>query len=104
MDRMNRWRLIVAASVVAALTVIALANLPWAQPMTWPSRPVLTGWHSDAPPWRVNAAPPIEGLAAEGVGLLANYLLAVVIVFVLPPRAAWPNRCVRAGGFSSGLS
>jgi len=95
---MNRWRWIVAASVVAALAVIALSNLPWARPLTWPSRPVLTGWHSEVPPWRVNAAPPIEGLAAEGVGLLANYLLAVVMVFVLPRRVRRMAELLRPGG------
>ena len=95
---MNRWRLIVAASVVAALAVIALASMPWAQPMAWPSRPVLTGWHSEVPAWRLGAPQPIEGLAAEGVGLLANYLLAIVLVFVLPRRVRRMAESLRPGG------
>jgi hypothetical protein len=96
---MNRWRLIVAVCVVAALAVIALANLPWAKPLTWPSRPVLTGWHSEVPAWRLGApAQPIEGLAAEGVGLLANYLLGVVMVFVLPRRVRRMAESLRPGG------
>ena len=95
---MNRWRLIVAASVVAALVVIALASLPWAQSMTWPPRPVLTGWHSEVAAWRAGAPAPIEGLAAEGVGLLANFLLAVVMVFVLPRRVRRMAESLRPGG------
>lgn len=95
---MNRWRLIVVASVVTALAVIALASLPWAQPLTWPPRPVLTGWHSEAPAWRVSAPPPIEGLAAEGVGLVAQYLLAIVIVFVIPRRMRRMAESLRPGG------
>lgn len=96
---MTRWRGIVVGCAAASLAAIVAAGMPWAQSWIWPRHPGAFSGRADGLPWGPGMAPPVvEGVAGMFIALLAQYLLGVVVLFLIPGRVRAMAGTLRTGG------